>query len=91
MSVSASVHARLVSHARATGDVALDVMVRYANERLLYRLAQSPGGQDFVPKGATLFTIWFGSPHRATRDIDLLGCGQPDVLAQERHGDVGAR
>jgi predicted nucleotidyltransferase component of viral defense system len=81
VSVSASVHARLVSHARATGDVALDVMVRYANERLLYRLAQSAGGQDFVLKGATLFTVWFGRPHRATRDIDLLGRGQPDVLA----------
>lgn len=81
MSVAASVHARLVNHARATGDIAQDVMVRYANERLLYRLGHSAHGADFVLKGATLFTVWFGRPHRATRDIDLLGQGTPDVAA----------
>jgi hypothetical protein len=81
MSLAASVHARLVNHARSTSDVAQDVMVRYANERLLYRLAQAPSGQEFVLKGATLFTVWFGRPHRATRDIDLLGRGAPDVSA----------
>ncbi len=81
MSLAASVHARLVNHARSTSDVGQDVMIRYANERLLYRLAQSPSGQDFVLKGATLFTVWFGRPHRATRDIDLLGRGEPDVPA----------
>ena len=26
-------------------------------------------------KGASLFTLWKGQPHRATRDIDLLGFG----------------
>lgn len=30
-------------------------------------------GERFLLKGATLFTVWEGSPHRATRDLDLLG------------------
>jgi len=29
----------------------------------------------FVLKGAALFTLWTGHPHRATRDVDLLGFG----------------
>lgn len=30
-------------------------------------------------KGAALFTLWTGKPHRATRDLDLLGFGDPGV------------
>jgi hypothetical protein len=30
-------------------------------------------------KGATLFAVWLGKPHRATKDLDLLGRGAPDV------------
>lgn len=53
-------------------------MTRFANERLLYRLSASPHAPRFVLKGATLFTAWLGQPHRATRDIDLLGFGDDD-------------
>ena len=52
--------------------------MRYAIERLLYRLSVSVHVDDFVLKGATLFAIWMGSPHRATKDLDLLGRGSPD-------------
>jgi hypothetical protein len=31
-----------------------------------------------VLKGAMLLTSWFKEPHRATRDLDLLGFGDPD-------------
>ena len=30
-------------------------------------------------KGAALFTLWMGAPHRATRDVDLLGFGDPSA------------
>ena len=53
------------------------VLLRYLNERLLFRLAASRHGPRFVLKGAALFTLWTGKPHRATRDIDLLGFGDP--------------
>lgn len=53
------------------------MLTRYANERLLYRLASSAHAPRFVLKGASLFTVWTGKPHRATRDLDLLGLGDP--------------
>lgn len=62
---------------RSRGDDFQLVLTRYAGERLLYRLTLSEYQGQFVLKGATLFTIWTGEPHRATRDIDLLGFGDP--------------
>jgi hypothetical protein len=53
-------------------------------ERLLYRLSKSRHEPTFVLKGAMLFTVWSGHPHRATQDLDLLGYGPSDLdrLAQ---------
>ena len=77
--VGASVRARLLKLAQERAEDFQLVLTRYANERLLYRLAQSPHAERFVLKGATLFTLWTGRPHRATRDLDLLGFGEPSV------------
>jgi hypothetical protein len=49
------------------------VLTRYAMERLLYRISRSTHESTFILKGAMLFTVWSGHPHRATKDIDLLG------------------
>jgi predicted nucleotidyltransferase component of viral defense system len=51
------------------------VLVRYALERLLYRLSKSGFRDQFVLKGAMLFQVWTHTPHRPTRDLDLLGRG----------------
>lgn len=75
--IGASVRARLLQFAHSNGDDFQLVLTRYANERLLYRLASSQHASRFVLKGATLFTVWTGKPHRATRDLDLLGFGDP--------------
>lgn len=48
-------------------------------ERLLYRLSRSVHEPNFILKGAMLFTAWSGHPHRTTKDIDLLGKGEPDL------------
>jgi hypothetical protein len=77
--MGASVRGRLRRLARASGESFAHVLLRYANERLLYRLASSSHGPRFVLKGAALFTLWTGKPHRATRDLDLLGYGPSDV------------
>lgn len=77
--LGASVRARLLRLARGQGEDFQLVLTRYANERLLFRLAASKHGQRFVLKGAALFTLWTGRPHRATRDLDLLGFGDLDV------------
>ena len=77
----ASLQQKLRNYARANGeDVAL-VLVRYLNERFLYRLSCSPFRDRFVLRGATLFTIWDAEPHRATRDIDLLATGDSSPAA----------
>ena len=77
--VGASVRARLSRLARERGEDFQLVLTRYANERLLFRIASSGHAHRFVLKGAALFTLWTGKPHRATRDLDLLGSGDPDV------------
>ena len=69
--------ARLLHLARKRGEDFQLVLARYANERLLFRLATSPHAARFVLKGAALSTLWTGKPHRATRDLDLLGFGDP--------------
>lgn len=77
--IGASVRARLLHLARERGEDFQLLLTRYASERLLHRLASSPHASRFVLKGAVLFTVWTGKPHRATRDIDLLGYGDPSV------------
>lgn len=39
----------------------------------------SPHAGSFVLKGALLFALWFDSPHRPTKDADLLGFGADDA------------
>lgn len=56
------------------------MIMRYAIERLLYRLSKSAHAEAFVLKGAMLFTVWTGALHRATRDLDLLGFGDPSEV-----------
>ncbi|MBP7382406.1 nucleotidyl transferase AbiEii/AbiGii toxin family protein [Myxococcota bacterium] len=75
--IGASVRARLLRLAHERGEDFQLVLTRYVNERLLFRLASSRFAGQFVLKGAALFALWTASPHRATRDIDLLGFGDP--------------
>ena len=75
---AASVRARLLHIAKATGVDFNQVLVRFALERFLYRLSRSAHADRFVLKGALLFTLWYDLPHRATRDADLLGFGPSD-------------
>jgi hypothetical protein len=76
---AASVRARLLNVAKATGADFNLVLVRFALERLLFRLSTSAHVDRFVLKGALLFTLWYDLPHRATRDADLLGFGPSDT------------
>ncbi|MCX6381044.1 MAG: nucleotidyl transferase AbiEii/AbiGii toxin family protein [Armatimonadetes bacterium] len=77
----ASLQQKLRNYARSTGEDTALVLIRYLNERFLYRLACSPYRDRFVLRGATLFTIWDSEPHRATRDIDLLATGDNSPIA----------
>lgn len=77
--MAASVKQRLLNYSRDRGEVFNLVLVRFAAERLLYRLTQSRHAEAFVLKGAMLFAAWTGKPHRPTQDVDLLGFGEPSA------------
>jgi predicted nucleotidyltransferase component of viral defense system len=76
--IGASVRARLSSLANTSGQSFDLVLTRFALERLLFRLGQSVHADRFVLKGAMLLMTWFDDPYRGTRDLDLLGFGNPD-------------
>lgn len=77
--ISASVRRRLLNLAKERKDEFQLVLVRYGVERLLYRLSVSSHTKQFVLKGAMLFQLWTGQPHRSTLDVDLLGSGDDNV------------
>ncbi|MCZ6800239.1 MAG: nucleotidyl transferase AbiEii/AbiGii toxin family protein, partial [Nitrospirae bacterium] len=57
------------------------ILERYAGERFLYRVSQSPFRDQLILKGATLLYLWTEQEFRATRDVDFLGFGSPDLEA----------
>ncbi|MDX8507232.1 nucleotidyl transferase AbiEii/AbiGii toxin family protein [Mesorhizobium captivum] len=77
----ASILARLRNIARDKQTDNQLILRRYAIERLLYRLSISPHRDQFILKGAMLFTAWLNDPFRPTQDLDLLGFGNPAVTA----------
>ena len=64
--------------------------MRYALERWLYRLSISAEADSFVLKGALLFSVWFDTLNRPTRDADFLGYGSSDAASADL-GRVGRR
>lgn len=77
--VAASVRQRLLNRSHERGEDFQLTLIYYGLERLMYRLSRSPHRDLFVLKGAMLFSVWSETPHRATRDLDLLGHGDHDV------------
>jgi predicted nucleotidyltransferase component of viral defense system len=79
--ITASVRARLLSLAKQRNQPFDLLLTRYVLERLLYRLGSTRHRERFVLKGAMLLTTWLDDPFRPTRDLDLLGFGDPDPTA----------
>ncbi len=75
--VGASVRQRLLNLRDQTGENAQALFTQFAIERFLYRLSRSAIADRFVLKGAMLFRVWSGCLHRPTKDVDLLGFGEP--------------
>jgi predicted nucleotidyltransferase component of viral defense system len=80
----ASIRARLQAFASAHKLDFQLVLIRYASERLLYRLTSSPYGERFILKGAMLFLLWDAASSRTTRDIDLMGFGDSGLNHLQR-------
>jgi hypothetical protein len=75
--MAASVAQRLMNKSKEQKEPYDLILIRFAMERLLYRLSQSPYRDKFLLKGAMMFQVWSGHAHRPTRDLDLLAYGQP--------------
>jgi hypothetical protein len=73
--LGASVRARLLNIARQSGREYNRVLIRYAQERLLYGFAKSRYRENFILKGALLFLTYKMPDFRPTKDIDFLGSG----------------
>jgi predicted nucleotidyltransferase component of viral defense system len=79
--LSASVLARLLNLAKQRGSDYNLLLNHFALERLLCRVSASKHADQFLLKGAMLFTLWYDQPHRPTRDADLLGFGPDDAAS----------
>jgi hypothetical protein len=73
-----SVKDRLLNISRKEGRAFDVLLVRFALERLLYRLSISNYRERFVLKGGMLVTVWIDDDNRVTRDADFLGHGDAD-------------
>lgn len=76
-----SIRQRLLDIACAEGRIHQVVLVRYALERLLYRLSISAHRNRFALKGGMLVTQWIDGGNRETRDADFLGFGDSAIDA----------
>jgi len=81
--LAASVLARLRNTARAKNSDYQFILRHYAIKRLLHRLSISSHRDQFVLKGAMLFTAWLEDPFRPTQNLDLLGRGDPATSSIE--------
>lgn len=76
---AASVFAKLKNLANQNDWNFNHLLIRYANERFLYRLSISEFASQFVLKGGNLFVIWQnGMSFRPTVDSDFLCFGKGD-------------
>ncbi len=69
--IGASVRARLLTIARQSGRDNNHVLIRYAQERFLYRLSISDVREKLILKGALLFVPYNIPQHRFPSDTDL--------------------
>ena len=69
----ASVHQLLLNKAKASSRPFNELLQYFAIERFIYRLSKSPHANQFILKGALMFSAWCGPASRPTMDIDLLG------------------
>ena len=75
LNIGASVRSRLLTIARQSGRDYNHVLIRYAQERFLYRLSMSDVRENLILKGAMLFLPYNIPQHRPTKDVDFLGQG----------------
>jgi predicted nucleotidyltransferase component of viral defense system len=69
--IQASIRARLQNIAKETGRPFSEILQYYGMERFLYRFSCSEYADNFILKGALMFTVWRVPERRTTLDIDF--------------------
>lgn len=82
--IEGSVSARLNNKRKELNIPFLEILRTYAIERFLYRLSKAAVADDFILKGALLFTAWKVRERRTTLDIDLLAHYSNQISAIEK-------
>lgn len=77
--VAASVRDRLLNLAQRTDTNFSRLITRFGLERFLYRLSASPHANEFLLKGALLFSLWYQDRNRPTRDADFVALNPNDL------------
>lgn len=78
MNQAASVRSRLLNLAKSQNQEHGMLLIRYVVERFLYRLGRSEHRGQFILKGAMLLLALNPGFRRITKDLDLLGFGDPN-------------
>lgn len=73
-----SIRARLLNYSKQNQLSFQELLDHFAMGRFLWRLSRSKHCDRYILKGAQLFRLWSSCAHRPTRDLDLLGQGEPD-------------
>ena len=73
-----SVHQKLLRIAKSSDKFFNAILLRYFQERFLYRLSISSYRESFVLKGALLLLAFDIQSERPTKDIDFLGVTTPE-------------
>ena len=71
--IAASLHQRLLNKAKESSLPFNELLQYFAIERFIYRLSKSLHADQFILKGALMFSAWCEPASRPTMDIDLLG------------------
>jgi len=72
MSNPESIKAKLKNHSKSKGKIHQNILVKFFQERFLYRLSKSNYRTNFLLKGGTFAYTVGGEDSRHTRDIDFL-------------------
>lgn len=82
--VEDSVRSKLHNKRKKANVPFMEILRNYAMERFLYRFSQAEFADEFVLKGALLFTAWRVPERRTTIDIDLLAHYSNEITEIEK-------
>ena len=82
--IPSSIRAKLQNKARETHRPFAEVLQYFCMERFLYRFSCSEYANQFILKGALMFTVWNVPERRSTLDIDFLARFDNQITSIEK-------